>query len=101
MGRNSKRNIMESLLQPSALIAPYYQSWHIETNDGKVRTGLLVKTDLDVYTYLDAKGELFKLNTRDIVENRPDPKSIMPDGLIDLLTDQEIKDLFAYLCSRR
>jgi hypothetical protein len=53
------------------------------------------------YTYLDDKGDLFKLNTRDVVESRPVPNSIMPDGLADLLTDQELRDLLAYLCSRR
>lgn len=101
VGRNPRRHILESILQPSALIAPYYQSWIIETRDGKIRTGLLVKTVLDEYTYLDPKGDLFKLNTRDIVEVRPDPKSIMPDGLIDRLTDQEIRDLMAYLAGRQ
>ncbi len=54
-----------------------------------------------MYTYLDAKGELFKLNTRKIVESRPLPTSIMPDGLADLLTDRELRDLLAYLVSRR
>jgi len=101
IGRTARRSIVESILQPSAQIAPYYQSWQIETRDGKVRAGLLIKTDLDEYTYLDQKGERFKVNTRDIVESRPDPKSIMPDGLPDLLTDQELRDLLAYLCSRR
>ena len=76
-------------------------SSQIETADGKVRTGMLVRTVLDEYTYLDEKGGLFKLNTRKIVDSRSVPISIMPDGLADLLTDQELRDLFAYLGSRR
>jgi len=35
------------------------------------------------------------------VENRALPVSIMPDGLPDLLTDQELRDLLAYLAARR
>jgi putative heme-binding domain-containing protein len=101
VGRNEPRRILESILQPSATVAPHYQVWHIETASGKVHTGMLVRTVLDEYTYLDAKGNLFKLNTRNIVESRPVPTSIMPDGLADLLTEQELRDLFAYLCSRR
>ncbi len=101
VGRNERRHIVESILQPSALVAPHYQVWQIETTDGKVRTGMLVRTYLDEYTYLDPKGNLFKLNTRRIVESRPVPASIMPDGLHELLTDQELRDLFAFLCSRR
>ncbi len=101
VGRNERRHILESILQPSALIAPHYQAWRIEMADGKVHSGMLVKTVLDEYTYLDAKGDLFKLNTRNIVESQPLPTSIMPDGLEKLLTDRELRDLLAYLCSRR
>jgi putative membrane-bound dehydrogenase-like protein len=101
IGRSDRRQIVESILQPSALVAPHYQTWQIETADGKVRTGLLIHTNLDEYTYLDEKGERFKVNTRDVVECRAVPRSIMPDGLADLLTDQELRDLVAYLCARR
>jgi putative heme-binding domain-containing protein len=101
VGRSSRRQILESILQPSALIAPHYQAWQLVMDDGKVHTGMLVKTVLDEYTYLDAKGEFFKLNTRNIVDSRPLATSIMPEGLADLLTDQEMRDLLAYLCSRR
>jgi putative heme-binding domain-containing protein len=100
-GRNERRYLVESLLQPSAVVAPHYQTWLVETADGKVRTGLLVGTNLDDYTYLDGKGELFHVNTRNVVESRPVPQSLMPDGLADLLTDQELRDLFAYLGSLR
>lgn len=101
IGRTERRHILESILRPSNTVAPHYQAWHIETADGKIRDGMLLRTELDVYTYVDAKGGQFKLNTRNIVESRPLPTSIMPDGLVDLLTDKEIRDLMAYLCSRR
>jgi putative membrane-bound dehydrogenase-like protein len=101
VGRSDRRHIVESILQPSALVAPHYQTWRIETADGKVRAGLLVRTELDEYTYLDEKGGLFKVNTRDVVESLPVPQSIMPDGLADQLTDQELRNLVAYLDARR
>jgi putative membrane-bound dehydrogenase-like protein len=101
IGRTDRRHILESILRPSNLVAPHYQVWQIETDDGKVRNGMLLRTELDVYTYLDAKGEQFKLNTRTIVDSRAVPTSIMPDGLADLLTDGELRDLLAYLCARR
>jgi putative heme-binding domain-containing protein len=101
IGRTERRGIVESILQPSALVAPHYQAWVIETHAGKVHTGMLIKTVLDEYTYLDAQGQTFKLNTRDIAETRPATKSIMPDGLADLMTDQELRDLVAYLCARK
>ncbi len=101
IGRTERRHILESILQPSQQIAPAYQTWHIETADGRVYTGMLTMTVLDEYTYVDTKGEPFKLNTRDVVETRPVPVSIMPAGMADLLTDQELRDLLAYLAARR
>ncbi len=101
IGRTERRSILESILQPSALVAPHYQAWLIETHDGKVRTGMLLRTVLDEYTYLDAQGGTFKLNTRNVAETRAATKSIMPDGLTDQLTIQEVRDLLAYLCSRK
>jgi putative membrane-bound dehydrogenase-like protein len=101
IGRTERRHIVESILQPSNLVAPHYQTWLIEMSDGTVHTGMLVRTELDEYTYLDTKGELFKVNTRDVRDSRPLPASIMPDGLADPLTDQELRDLVTYLASRR
>jgi putative membrane-bound dehydrogenase-like protein len=101
IGRTDRRHILESILRPSNTVAPHYQTWQIETDDGKVRIGMLIGTNLDEYTYVDAKGDTFKLNTRTIVESRSVPTSIMPEGLVDLLTDREMRDLLAYLCARR
>jgi putative membrane-bound dehydrogenase-like protein len=101
IGNTDRRHLLESILQPSNTVAPHYVAWHLETADGKVRTGMLLDTNLDVYTYLDAKGERFKVITRDLVEQRPLSTSIMPDGLEATMTDQEIRDLLAYLQSRK
>jgi putative membrane-bound dehydrogenase-like protein len=101
IGNTDRRHILESILQPSANVAPHYVAWHLETADGKVRTGMLLHTQNDEYTYLDAKGERFKLKTGDLVEQRPTAISIMPEGLVDAMTDQEMRDLLAYLQARK
>lgn len=101
IGRRERRPILESILQPSREVAPQYQVWQIETADGKSRTGMLVRTYLDDYTYVDPQGVSFLVNTRAIVESRPLPTSLMPERLVDLLTDQELRDLLAYLESRK
>ena len=66
-----------------------------------MRTGLLTGTHLDDCVYLDPQGGTFKVNTRDVVSIQPSVNSIMPDGLADRLTDKEMRDLLAYLTSRR
>ncbi|HKA05840.1 MAG TPA: PVC-type heme-binding CxxCH protein [Gemmataceae bacterium] len=101
VGRTDRRWIVESILQPSAVVAPNFQPWKVDTLDGRSRTGLLVRTYLDECTYIDAKGDPFKVTAAEVAEATPTRGSIMPDGLVDALTDLEIRDLVAYLASRK
>ncbi len=97
IGRTERRHLLESILQPDNNVAPHYQVWSLATADGKTHTGMLLHTNLDEYTYVDPQGNKFKLNTREIAETLPLPRSLMPAGMVDLLTDQELRDLLAYL----
>ncbi len=101
IGRTERKWIVESLLQPSAAVAPHYQAWVIETLDSKTRTGLLVGTHLDKSVYIDDKGNRFEVLATDVADVRAAKNSIMPEGLLDGLTDQEIRDLVAYLMTRK
>jgi putative membrane-bound dehydrogenase-like protein len=101
IGRTDQKWIMESILQPSAVVAPHYQTWKIETTDGRTLTGMLIGTYLDVSEYIDEKGNKFKVLAGEVLDVKPVRISIMPDGLLDNLTDQEIRDLLAYLLARK
>lgn len=101
IGRTERKWIVESMLQPSAVVAPHYQAWKIETLDSKTRTGLLVGTHLDKSVYIDEKGTRFEVLATDVADVRAAKNSIMPDNLLDMLTDQEIRDLVAYLMARK
>lgn len=101
IGQRERRAILESILYPSRDVAPHFQTWQIETSDGKVRNGLLTRTNLDQTTYTDEKGGTFTVNESDVVELRAIPATIMPESLSAQLTDQELRDLLAYLGSRK
>ncbi len=97
IGRTDRQWILESLLRPSAVVAPHYQTWQVQTLDERTRSGLLVHTNLDESQYIDEKGNRFKVLATDVQELKAVKNSIMPEGLLDRLTDQEIRDLIAYL----
>lgn len=101
IGRTEPLRILESILQPSATVAPHYQAWTLVMHDGRTLNGILVRTYLDEYTYLDADGKPFTIKTHDIADTKASPKSIMPEGLLNQLNDQEVRDLLAYLFSRK
>jgi putative heme-binding domain-containing protein len=101
IGRTEKKWIVESLLQPSAAVAPHFQAWTIQRIDDSTVTGMLVRTYLDESEYIDEKGNRFKVLATDLATIRAAKHSIMPDGQLDTLTDQEVRDLVAYLASRK
>ncbi len=101
IGRTERKWILESILQPSAVVAPHYQAWTIRTADERTLTGLLVHTYLDESHYVDEKGHRFVVRATEVESVTAAKSSVMPEGLLDGLTDQEIRDLVAYLESRR
>lgn len=89
---------VESIIRPSQEVAPHFASWTVVTTSGKTLVGMLVKEEATgEQTYADSKGELTRLTPAEIELRKPLSTSIMPEGLGDLLTVQEFRDLLAFL----
>ncbi len=68
------------------------------TEDGHVFTGIMLRDGGGgTEFYRDNAGRERKFSTSEIVERKELQTSMMPDGLIDLMTDREIRDLLAFL----
>ncbi len=96
-----RRKLLETILQPSREIAPHYQTWAIETTDGKSLTAMLIRRGGAKSTYADRDGKTFELANDEIDVHIPQPLSIMPEGLLDNLTSREAADLLEYLTELR
>ena len=100
-GKLDRAKLLESMLEPSKTIDPKYQSWVVETVDGRVLTGLVVsKTDQSV-VLRDAENKTVELPTAEIEQMEPQKVSLMPEHLLRDLTAAEAADLLAYLESLR
>jgi putative heme-binding domain-containing protein len=96
-------DILRDILEPSFKINEKYQSWSFETTKGKLITGLILKETTEYVEVIEdplAKTKPVILKKSQIAERKKSPKSIMPVGLLDKLTREEILDLVAYLASR-
>ena len=102
-GRYSPRDLLESIIVPSKVISDQYQAVIVETNDGKVVIGRIMNLHGDTMTIntdmLDPSAQV-NVNRSKIEETRPSPVSMMPEGLLSTLNQDEIADLVAYLFSR-
>jgi len=47
--------------------------------------------------FVDKEGRVFYLHPNEIERRQASAQSIMPEGLVDQLTEQELRDLVAFL----
>ena len=92
--------LLLSVIDPSAAIREEFTQFRIATKDGLSLTGLIDEQTATSVTLRGANNQTTVLNRDDIEVLQAMDKSIMPDGLLDKLTDDEIRDLFAYFMTR-
>lgn len=99
-GRFSPKDLLVSIIEPDKEISDQYAATQFLTDDGQVVIGRVVNMNgnqLQVMTNMLDPSQLTKVN-RDAVElTRPSSTSMMPAGLLNTFTKEEIADLIAYL----
>lgn len=93
-------DLLDALLDPSKAISDQYGSEKVLTADGEVIVGRVVRLgdQLHIYTAdADAAPKVF--DAEEIESVQPSKISQMPEGLLDTLNEEELKDLVAYLLS--
>lgn len=94
--RTDLNYLLETIVDPNAVIPNEYRATEIETRDGRSLTGLL-KSKTDKAAMLQTANELLTIPQSDIASIRQSELSMMPEGLLSPLTEQEVRDLLYYL----
>jgi putative heme-binding domain-containing protein len=97
--RATTATIIESLLQPSKVIAPGFTNMMVTLQDGAVHGGFLVKRSEQSLSLKLATGQTVDLPVSRVKAEQKLPVSLMPEGLLQSFTAQEAADLVAYLAS--
>ena len=93
----TKRQILESILDPSKDIDAKYAAYTIEVDDGRRVTGLIVAKDATHLVVRDPQGKDTKVPLSAVSAQIPSKKSLMPDQLLRDLTATQAADLLAFL----
>lgn len=102
-GRFSLKDLTESMILPSKVISDQYRAASIATSKGKVYAGRIVnETDKSILVLTDPEDstKVVEIKKSEIESTTPSPVSIMPEGLLKTLNENEVLDLLAYLLSR-
>jgi putative heme-binding domain-containing protein len=97
--RFTRKDILESVIDPSKVVSEQYQNSTLDLKDGEEVTGRVVEDKGDRYIVvtnplLNTRTEVKKSN---IAKKEASKFSPMPAGLVNVLKKDEILDLLAYM----
>jgi putative heme-binding domain-containing protein len=96
-GVRTERDLLESVVFPSASFVRSYEPVRVVTTDERTFNGVLKKDAPDEIVVIVAADKEERVPRADIVSLTPSDVSLMPSGLDQQLTPQELADLLAFL----
>ena len=94
-----RRELIRSMLEPSATIAIGYATTTIETKSGEQHDGVLKLATDSWIELMEADGKRRRIEKGDIASQRTSTISMMPEGLHSGLSLDEFTDLIEYLAA--
>lgn len=97
--RRNVDSMLLAIVNPSAEIREGFEDYIIRTTDGRTLDGFKVDEDGKVFILRGVDGQNNVIPLDQIKLKRVSPRSLMPEGLLDALNEEEVRDLFAFLAS--
>lgn len=95
--RDDLDTLLLNIVNPNAEIREGYESFMVTTKDGRIVTGFLVEQDPQIVVLRGLDGQNIPIARADLQEMKASGVSLMPEGLLDVFSEQQLRDLFAYL----
>jgi putative heme-binding domain-containing protein len=92
--------ILENALDPSASVGKDYRLATVATADGRLIAGI-IREQSPAAVVIQTASERITVPRDDVEAIKTSDVSMMPEGQLDPLTPQEIRDLFAYLATTK
>ena len=95
--RDDVQHILTNVINPSAEIREGFEAIVVITTDGRTVTGFRADQDARVLVVRGIDGQNITISRDNIEEIVPQKKSLMPEGLLNNLTADQVRNLFTYL----
>ena len=93
----NKPQLYEAILYPSAAIEMGYETWVVRTKDGDIFSGIKSEDTPEHVTIKDTDGKYHDVDRDKIDRLVKQNISLMPEGLNETMTRQDLLDLVEYL----
>ncbi len=89
--------VLINILDPNREVAPNFLSYTVETKDGRTMDGIIAEESAASLTLKRAEGVIETVLRRDIAQLSSSGLSLMPEGLENTVTVEQMADLIAFL----
>ena len=98
-GRDNLDYLLQNIIDPSSQVPAAYRLSTIAMKDGRLLSGVVVARSAQTLGVQTAT-ERVNLDSGDVDQVKQTEQSLMPDGLLQNMTDDEVRDLFGFLMKK-
>ncbi len=97
--RQNSAYLLENIIDPSAVVTADFRMSTLLLSDGRVLSGIITERN-EQRVVLQMQNEALTLSADEVESVKPSTLSLMPDGLLQTLSEQETRSLLGYLMTR-
>ena len=94
--RLSRQEFADAIVYPSKQVADRFKAQQVQLKEGESLTGFITEQTDDTIT-LSARDQVHRIARDQVRSVEPQSTSLMPERLLNPLTDEEIRDLLTFL----
>ncbi len=98
-GRGDINYLLENIVDPSAIVPADYKLSTVTMKDGRVLSGFISTQNAQTMT-LRTMTETQTLDRTTVAKTEASAQSLMPEGILDALKPEQIRDLFGFLMKK-
>ena len=98
--RSNLEYMLMNIIDPSSVVPKQFTTSVIALKDGRVITGVVV-SETEQTLVIQTDKEQLSVARSDVEETKNTGKSLMPDGMLDTLTPEQVRDLFGFMMPRK
>lgn len=92
-----KRGLLDAILNPSAGIAPEYYVYILDTTSQGLVVGVVAEDTAEQIIVRNEFGDEIRLKPEDVVDRRKSDLSMMPEDIVNTMTEEELINLLEFL----
>jgi putative heme-binding domain-containing protein len=90
-------SVLKDIREPNAAMNPDHVAYEVELMDGEALTAVLKNDARDQLTFADASGRTISVPRPKLMSLRASKVSLMPEGLLQALSSEQLRDLMTFL----